>query len=185
MTSRIVQRLAASTFGVAVAAVIPFLAEKGTEPKGHAVVWGLYSLIVGSAIVWALATLARRQSGGPASPLQEPPRAALSDRASLAHYLEERIVEVGTMQRVVAEEAAKPVPDVLRLDGIQAAFAQLNTEVARRLRVTAPEWERYWDEDPDWFPTGLTLITSEQFVVLARFYGWVAARMLHIKSRLP
>jgi len=185
MAARLVQLLAGGAFGMALAATIPFLVEQGTEPKGHIVMWLLYGAIAVSAILWSLATYARRRSGRAAPSVVPEAHATLSDRAALARYLADRIVEVAALQRAVAEEAAKPVPDVLRLDGIQAAFWQLNTEVARRLQVAAPEWARYWDENPPWFSSSVTRITSEQFAMLARFYGWVADRMLHIKARLP
>ena len=186
MTGRqLVKVLTGGAFGLAVAVTIPFLVQQGAEPKGRIVMWLLYGVIAVTGMLWSLATFTRSRPHSLAPSAAPDAHPALSDRAELARYLTDRIVEVAALQRVVAEEAAKPVPDVLRLDGVQEAFWQLNTEVARRLRVAAPEWERYWDESPSWFSSSVTRITSEQFAMLARFYGWVADRLMHIKSRLP
>ena len=49
--------LAGSVFGLAVAALVPFLIEKGTAPRGHAVLWLLYGAIAVSLVVWCAASL--------------------------------------------------------------------------------------------------------------------------------
>lgn len=54
---RLVQLLAGGIFGVSIAALIPFVVEKGAEPKGHAVLWVLYGTLSISALVWLAASL--------------------------------------------------------------------------------------------------------------------------------
>jgi hypothetical protein len=57
---RIVRWLAGAVFGLSLAALVPFLVEKGAEPKGHAVSWVLYGLLGISAVAWLAATIAAR-----------------------------------------------------------------------------------------------------------------------------
>jgi hypothetical protein len=54
---RTVRWLAGAVFGLSLATLIPFLAEKGAEPKGHAVLWILYGILGVSALTWLVASL--------------------------------------------------------------------------------------------------------------------------------
>jgi hypothetical protein len=48
--------LAGAVFAVVLAALIPFLVEKGVAPKGHAVLWILYAVLGVSLVVWLITT---------------------------------------------------------------------------------------------------------------------------------
>jgi len=54
---RITQRTAKAVFGVTFAALIPFWITKGAEPSGHAVLWILYGISIGSGLVWLATTV--------------------------------------------------------------------------------------------------------------------------------
>jgi hypothetical protein len=64
---RTIKWLAGGVFSLSVATLVPFLAEKGTEPKGHAVLWVLYGLVAVSAFTWQGTTLIGhfKTAGGP------------------------------------------------------------------------------------------------------------------------
>lgn len=55
---RMLRWLGGAVFGLCLAALIPFLVEKGAEPKGHAVLWILYGALLVSAAAWFGATIA-------------------------------------------------------------------------------------------------------------------------------
>lgn len=57
---RIVRWLAGAIFGLSLATLIPFLVEKGAQPKGHAVLWVVYGALAISVLVWLGATIALR-----------------------------------------------------------------------------------------------------------------------------
>ena len=55
---RTLRGLAGAVFGLALAALVPFLIEKGAAPKGNAVLGILYILLGISFVVWLIASLA-------------------------------------------------------------------------------------------------------------------------------
>jgi len=120
---------------------------------------------------------------GPALPVaNNEPR----NRAELRSWLEVRIEEIVAWRAAIDEEVAKPVPNIDRTQSIESMFwGGLNRDVSRKLQLLAPEWTEYWGEEPEWFYSGLTRITSEQVAEFGRLLGWVAERLRHIKSELP
>lgn len=65
-----IQRTASAVFALTLAALIPFLVVKGTEPSGHAVLWILCGVLIASALIWAVATVLRRRDAWPRLDLQ-------------------------------------------------------------------------------------------------------------------
>lgn len=57
---RIIRWLAGAIFGLSLATLIPFLVEKGAQPKGHAVLWVVYGALAISGLVWLGVTIALR-----------------------------------------------------------------------------------------------------------------------------
>lgn len=65
-------------FGSSLAALISFWTIKDIRPSGHAVLWALYGILIGSTLVWLLAELLRRRESKrhtmlPGRPLETPP----------------------------------------------------------------------------------------------------------------
>lgn len=103
---------------------------------------------------------------------------------ALLTWLGEKIEHFQGLRAALDEQVALPVPTMATTRRIETGFWQLNDEIATRLQLDAPEWADYYDEEPPWFYSGLTLLTSEQFGRLSRFIGWKADRLRHIKRQL-
>lgn len=107
------------------------------------------------------------------------------NREELRRWLEVRIEEVLVWRKVIDEETAKPAPNIDRTQNIERLFWDgLNQDVSRQLQMLAPKWTDYWGEEPEWFYSPLTRITSEQIAEFGRLLGWVAERLRHIKAEL-
>jgi hypothetical protein len=184
--------LAGSVLGLIVAATIPFVIERGTEPAGDAVLWGLYGAAALAVTAWVVTTilLRRRKPDVTNSASATRPGSSgvveLRSREELREWLDVRIEEMVAWRAVLDEETGKPVPNIDRTQSIESLFWDgLNRDVARKLQLLAPEWAEYWGEGPDWFYAPLTRITSEQVAEFSRLLGWEAERLRHIKRELP
>jgi hypothetical protein len=68
---RFLQRASGTVFVLAVAALIPFWAVKGTEPAGDAVMWILYGVAGTSALIWLITASLRHLSDRRSGPRPE------------------------------------------------------------------------------------------------------------------
>ena len=53
---------AAGAFVLALGALLPFWAVKGTEPRGNVALWLLYGALAASPVIWLVATLLLRRT---------------------------------------------------------------------------------------------------------------------------